>query len=56
MPIDKNPADDGNLVIVEGEARVLTTGERLREQKAGTTRFKSHFATCPNASSHRRPK
>jgi hypothetical protein len=56
MPLDPDPAADGNLVLMEGEARVLTTGERLRAQEAGTVRYKSHFATCPDATKHRRPK
>ena len=58
MPLDRDPADDGNIMLIDGEARVLTTGERLRAQNLGDPepRFKSHFATCPDAQDHRRSK
>jgi hypothetical protein len=48
MPIDAAPTPDGNLAIEGGVARpvdMLTPpGER----------WKSHFATCPNADEHRK--
>jgi hypothetical protein len=52
MPLDANPTPKGNVIIVKGVAQIggdhpdLLPGEALR--------FTSHFATCPNASQHRR--
>lgn len=58
MPIDAQPADDGNLAVHrddQGElhARVLKAGDSTAEwEKRGT----SHWATCPNAEQHRRKR
>lgn len=51
MPIDLVPCDDGNVVVEDGTARTLRKGV---EPPANVSKFKSHFATCPNAASHRR--
>lgn len=55
MPVDTEPVDCGNLVLVEPEEpgadlRVVVSGGL----EAGP-RYKSHFATCPQAESHRVP-
>ncbi len=65
MPLDPEPTPDGNVVITlvhhEGssleraEARVLTAREQ-RLLHPDRTRYRSHFATCPNARRHRRPR
>lgn len=48
IPIDPEPVEGGNLELVgQSIAKVV---------KAGTGTHVSHFATCPNASSHRRPR
>lgn len=55
MPVDHEPSFDGNLVFtgktVKGSPVVhyLRKGETTHQQ-----RFKSHFATCEHAASHRR--
>lgn len=66
VPVDLQPSPDGNLVLVaEGRVtRALNTavseGPRHAEVQAalaaGSPRFKSHFATCPQAAEHRRKR
>lgn len=54
VPLDPEPVHDGNLIFVVGAqptVRYLRKGEAVPE---GTARFKSHFATCPNAADFRR--
>lgn len=59
MPVDAEPTEKGNVVLVTGndgpEARVLTRDELVRRP---TTRglYLSHFATCPNAQAFRGAK
>lgn len=60
MPVDELPSEDGNVVLCLEEdgkgppiSRVLSKGEHV---DATTARHKSHFATCPNAAQHRRPR
>ena len=53
MPLDPTPVPDGNIVLVtRGEflSPLAVTGA------SGSPRYKSHFATCPNAAQHRRKK
>lgn len=54
MPIDAVPVDDGNVVLVNEKARYMK-GD-LFEAKTEGPRYKSHFATCPNAKQHRKKK
>lgn len=47
IPIDADPSPDGNLILFGTGAHPvpkLWTGDR----------YKSHFATCPNAAQHRK--
>lgn len=62
IPLDPDPAEDGNVVIVK-EVRVgalyrnvadVLSAAALAALSPDRLRFKSHFATCPNARSHRR--
>lgn len=54
MPLDPEPAPDGNIVIGEdGLARVLKRAE-LAALPADTPRYRSHFSTCPDAAAHRK--
>ena len=54
MPLDAEPVPDGNVVVVDGQARVLTSaGAELLT--LDTPRFVSHFATCPQSGAWRRP-
>lgn len=49
IPVDAEPSADGNLIFFGTSAHPvpkLWTGDR----------YKSHFATCPNAAKHRKPK
>ena len=57
IPLDAEPSPDGNLIVedsMEPHMAMFTSagpGEDL-----GTPRYTSHFATCPNAAQHRRPR
>lgn len=62
MPLDPEPADDGNIVIVRevitGSLRrdiadVLTAAQ-LADLSPDRLRYSSHFRSCPNAPAHRR--
>ena len=55
MPIDAEPHPDGNIVLRDGQAVVLGRAA-LEVQPADVPRFKSHFATCKFAATHRKPK
>lgn len=51
-PLDPEPVSDGNIVVnAAGEAEYLTAS--AQETYTGE-RFKSHFATCPEAERFRR--
>jgi hypothetical protein len=52
MPLDAQPADDGN--IVEGDDGLFAVGVRIR--KSDRPRYRSHFSSCPNAARHRKPR
>lgn len=59
MPIDVSPVNDGNIVLRErlGQtpiAVVLTGGMFGAIEQPKGARYKSHFATCPQAAQHRR--
>lgn len=49
MPLDKEPAADGNVFVdvVANVARVVDPGSH-------TPLYKSHFVTCAQAAQHRR--
>lgn len=51
MPVDPVPSDQGNVQLV-GDLAIVLTAEQL-EQNTGPL-HRSHFATCPEAKSHRR--
>lgn len=50
MPLDFEPAADGNIVLIDG----LATAASPMELLSGKPVFRSHFATCPNAQAHRK--
>lgn len=58
MPIDAEPVPDGNVLLVaNGSATPNAIVVEADHQWAeGARRYKSHFATCPNAASHRRSR
>ena len=54
MPLDAQPVATGNVVLGEdGTARTLTRKQVMLGGIVGD-RYTSHFATCANASQHRR--
>lgn len=54
LPLDAEPVPDGNTYILDGKA-VIQKGDIFDEMIDGP-RYKSHFATCPNAQQHRKAK
>lgn len=58
IPLDPAPVPDGNVVIVDnGDGTTMAmvlAGVALRLSGDAVPKFKSHFATCPDADSHRR--
>ena len=46
IPLDPKPVKGGNIELTENRALYVKAGEKEL--------YVSHFATCPNASSHRR--
>lgn len=51
MPLDVDPADDGRFVVLDGVAVVCDPLFHPREP-----RYRSHFASCPQAAQHRRKR
>jgi len=49
MPLDAEPVPDGTLGIAPN-------GEIYSKGDEAGDRYKSHFATCPNAATHRKEK
>lgn len=56
MPLDATPNPAGNVVIRDGLAVVLTLDEMANDPSVGQRRFMPHWASCPNAKSHRQVK
>lgn len=56
FPIDPDPAADGNVQLDGITAVVLPKDvlDKLRERIPDVKLYKSHFATCPDAPSHRK--
>lgn len=54
MPFDAAPVELGTpalgTFVIDGHARAP------RPEDVGRDRFRSHFATCPDAAQHRRPR
>lgn len=59
-PVDPDPVPDGNLVLVsstvDGKVHFEQFAYRPEAHNAERKRYRSHFATCPNAKQHRRPR
>lgn len=57
MPLDAEPVDGGNVVIVEPARGSVPPVAEVREpaltDPSGLARYTSHFATCPQADSWR---
>jgi hypothetical protein len=56
MPLDPDPVPDGNIVIRNGLAVVVGNDLMAPTANEGEPRYKSHFATCPNAKKFRKKK
>lgn len=54
VPLDAEPHEDGNIGLVPAGAMVLPKEMVELGKKIGSKRYRSHFATCPNASQHRK--
>lgn len=54
IPLDPDPVPGGNVVLVAGVATVL--GPIAGAYSLDPPRHQSHFATCPQADSHRRSR
>jgi hypothetical protein len=52
IPIDELPCEDGNLVIQKLDGEAFATMAKLMPN--ARVRYKSHFATCPNAANFRK--
>lgn len=60
IPLDAEARPDGNIRVglvggLEVAILLADPAERAAAQVAGPV-YVSHFATCPNASSHRKPR
>ena len=58
MPIDAAPSPDGGVVIeeIDGVVKAFFPSKHADGFPPGTPHHKSHFATCPNAQKHRKPR
>lgn len=56
MPLDWLASERGNIVINDDGRAVVIKGDLFDDKAILGDRYKSHFATCPNASKHRRKK
>lgn len=56
MPLDAEPHEDGNVVLMPAGAMVLPKETFELGKGICSKRYRSHFATCNNASKHRKAK
>lgn len=54
MPLDAEPDDTGNVVIIDGHAETHISAGRAEEVRPGMPRYMPHHATCPQADDWRR--
>jgi hypothetical protein len=55
IPLDPDRSPIGKIALIGQRAHVLSKAE-LSYLGEGRSLYVSHFATCPNASSHRRKR
>ena len=53
IPLDPEPVKEAHLFIREDG---LVADDRTYPAPVGAERYTTHFATCPNANLHRRPR
>jgi hypothetical protein len=51
MPLDAQPVSNGNVVLTDGGTLAVPRNDELH---SGSPRYRSHFATCPDAAKHRK--
>lgn len=56
MPLDATPNPEGNVVIRDGLAVVLTAAEKAVVPSVGPRRWLPHWVGCPSAQTHRKEK
>lgn len=56
IPLDPTPTDAGNLSIVSERASEYGMTPVVGPADPTRDRYTSHFATCPHAAEHRRPR
>lgn len=58
MPVDAAPADDGNVKLTarDGQPPLAVVVGNPAKMFGVRWKYRSHFATCPNAAKHRRPR
>jgi hypothetical protein len=63
MPLDAEPDETANVLLERDltglqipRATVFRAGVRVVAERPGTSVHRSHFATCPFAATHRRPR
>lgn len=54
MPVDAAPAPAGTVVLTLHRGEELLAEKYEANRHHGRNRYTSHFATCPNASQHRK--
>ncbi len=54
MPLDAEPTEDGNVVLVNGLAVVLGAKGAQGVAAVGATRYTTHWATCKEAAAWRK--
>lgn len=58
IPLDAEPVDDGNIVMTQLVPRGMMRVRHVRkgEDTGIAPRYTCHFATCPEAAEHRKPR
>jgi hypothetical protein len=55
IPLDPDPSPQGNVILSEeGTALVYRDPSAVAPRYANEPHYLSHFATCPNADTHRK--
>jgi hypothetical protein len=54
MPLDAEPADTGNVVVVNGQAIVFAGPDRIPDEYREVPRYLSHHISCPQGRAWRK--
>jgi hypothetical protein len=55
MPVDVEPHADGTIMLIDERSGFIPRADIVRRGTPGNLLRRSHFATCPNAATHRKP-